>query len=729
MDAPNSNLTPDEQLWQSALQSLASPMAVLDREGRVLAASAKWRSIPASLAVIPAGILRSVLEGRRREVAQVCAHHGSHAKRWYLLRVAPCDGPGLARALLTCERLTEAAATEFDLRRQAEALGRCAAFEAARSRILEMVAQNEHLDPVLVEIAATVERQIAGARCAVAILRRGGCDVLATRELGDLSATISTAAVDALSAAASQTPYLSILSSALQQAGGDIRLHLEIVREIHGEPEGVLAVWNIDVPLAQESGELVIRAAALAGIALDHARTHERLSFQALHDSLTGLPNRLLFQDRLHHALRVGKREGNAFAVVLVDLDRFRRINDVHGPRIRDSLLRDVALRLQSCISTRDTLARSAGDEFLILLQSSDHVRDPARVARRITAVFDAPFRTFDSEFQVSCSIGIARFPGDGFDAADMVRNAGTALYEARQQGAGNYRIYEPGMGVVARERVEIERCLRGAIDAGELELHYQAQFDSRRRPAVFEALLRWNSPVLGSVPPTRFIPVAEHSGLILPIGAWVLRRACRHAVEWSRAGYAAARVAVNVSALQLMRPDFADTVAQVLEETGMDPGMLELEVTESAMIRNLSHAVEQIEVLRGSGVSFAVDDFGTGYSSLSYLRNLPVDTLKIDRAFVCELDKGVENCDSIVRAIISLAHSLGMRVVAEGVETEAQFLTLASLGCDLFQGYLLARPLPATRLGLLLRSDPDPERVTSWVPNRAILAPEASSS
>jgi diguanylate cyclase (GGDEF)-like protein len=771
MDQPDTIDHPE--FWRAAIDSLSAHVAILDGEGRILAVNQAWRSFAeangyadprACIGVNYLEVCRQataeeapeagsaafgvaeVLAGRRREFSLAYPCHAPERKRWFMLRVTPFQGPDPARLVVAHENITSAKAAQLraaeyargleaanlDLRQQADALDRAEALENAAGRILELVARNEPLNTVLGETARLVERQFPGCSCAVAVARGSGCELNAARTLSPaLLERMNAAATQALADAASPSSTLAAFDRAIREAGDrpEDALHLSLIRGAAGEWYGAVLVCGLPDCRRPERDHTLARAASLAAVAVDHKRMHDQLAFQALHDPLTGLPNRLLFHDRVQQAIAASRREGGSLAVLAVDLDRFKRVQEVHGARVRDVLLLEVARRIQEAAGERDTVAHSGGDEFLLLLQEPEHAADPEQVARRISTIFESPLAALDRDFHLACAVGVSRYPGDGATAPDLVRNAGTALYEAKQGRPGSCRFFEPGMGTLARERIEIERCLRGAAANGEIDLHYQPQFDREGRAAAVEALMRWTSPVLGSVPPSRFIPVAEQSGLIVSVGGWALRRACLQSTAWGRVGLGNVRMAVNVSALQLMRADFAGAVACVLDETGMDPSLLELEVTESAMMRDLQTALEQIRLVRRLGVSIAVDDFGIGYSSLSYIQKLPVDVLKIDRSFVQELDQGGRNGDSLVRTIVSLAHTFGMRVVAEGVETESQFHALAAAGCDLCQGHLLCRPMSAAKVEeFLLGAASAANTPVTRERNRDILAREASS-
>ena len=431
----------------------------------------------------------------------------------------------------------------------------------------------------------------------------------------------------------------------------------------------------------------------------ERKRAEDALRRQAMYDSLTDLPNRRLFMDRLEQAISFARRAGGSLAVAFLDLDRFKLVNDTLGHNAGDALLQQVAKRLSDVMRPDDTVARLGGDEFTLILPEVYTTDDMARVAQRILDALEAPFELFGQEIRVGASLGLSLFQSDGDDADSLLRHADSAARRAKLVGRGHYQFYRAQMTEAALEQVTLERDLRRALEGGSLELHYQPQYDLDNDQLVgVEALLRWRHPTLGAISPAKFIPIAEESGLIVPIGTWVLHEACRQNVAWQRAGFAPCRVAVNVSSMQFERVDLVETVRQVLDLSGLEPRWLELELTESLVMRDVTDTANQLERLRELGVKVAVDDFGTGYSSLAYLQRLPLDTLKIDRAFVMELGAERDTLP-LVRALVTLAHGLGMEVVAEGIETRSQFNTLHNLGCNFGQGFLMCRPVEASGL------------------------------
>ncbi|MFM2342180.1 MAG: hypothetical protein RLZZ592_1833 [Pseudomonadota bacterium] len=446
-----------------------------------------------------------------------------------------------------------------------------------------------------------------------------------------------------------------------------------------------------------------------AGIAQDVTEQHlqeMRIQHMAYHDALTGLPNRSLVLDRLEQGLRMAGTHDRLLAVLFLDLDRFKTINDTLGHLAGDELLRQVARRLRQRLPPEVTLARLGGDEFLVLMEDLDDPAQAARLAEAIAGELDAPFLIGGQDLHVSASIGVSLYPRDGTDEQTLLRYADTALYKAKSAGRNTYRFFSPDMNAHAHERLRLENELRQAIERGELCLHYQPQIDCRGRLSGVEALLRWQHPRRGLVSPTEFIPMAEETGLIHVVGDWVLDEACQQVRRWQQLGHPELRVAVNLSVRQLQRRGLDQTVRSALRRSGLAPAHLELEITESSMMDDPLGTMALLHTLRGIGVQLSVDDFGTGYSSLSYLKRFPLQRLKIDRSFVDGIPDDGEDL-AIVEAIVALARKLNLRIVAEGVETGAQRELLARLGCDEMQGFLLGRPMPACDLEALLARSP----------------------
>jgi diguanylate cyclase (GGDEF)-like protein/PAS domain S-box-containing protein len=472
-------------------------------------------------------------------------------------------------------------------------------------------------------------------------------------------------------------------------------------------------------PLASADGVLV--TAAIRDIsrrkALERTARKQALKIihSAEHDALTGLPNRVLLNDRIGLATALAARHGAKAAILFLDLDGFKHINDSLGHPVGDKLLQSIARRLETCVRGVDTVSRQGGDEFVVLLSEIDKPDDAAIIARRmLDAVADA-HSIEDRDLHITTSIGVSIYPEDGANAEALIKHADTAMYQAKETGRETYRFFTPEMNERAVARQSIEEDLRRAVQHDELALHYQPKIDVETgRITGSEALIRWRHPTRGLVSPAEFIPVAEDSGLIRPIGDWVLHEACRQAAVWLEADLPLGTIAVNVSAVQFADEGFVDRLFEVLQETGLDPKLLQLEITEGVLMRRVQSTAAKLQTLRESGVQIALDDFGTGYSSLSYLRKFPVDVLKIDQSFVSQI--GVMKDDTaLITAIIDMARALQLRVVAEGVETEAQLGFLASQKCDEAQGYLISRPVAANLFaGLLAEGKSLPDRVES---------------
>jgi len=442
----------------------------------------------------------------------------------------------------------------------------------------------------------------------------------------------------------------------------------------------------------------------------DRKLTQERLSFLANYDSLTGLPNRVLFRDRLALAMARARRQVQPMALMFLDLDNFKVINDSLGHAVGDQLLRHVAETMKGCLRDVDsvvrrgseegfTVSRLGGDEFTVVAEGLASAEDAAVIARRILEALERPYRMLDNELHVSASIGITMFPADDADLDGLIRHTDMAMYRAKAMGRGTYAFYSEELSAEVAARLQLENNLRRAVEQQEFVLFYQPKADlASGRITGVEALVRWACPGRGMVAPDRFIGVLEESGLILPAGAWILRTACEQLAAWDRAGLPRLDLAVNLSARQFGQPLLANFVAQTLQDAGIEPSRLELEVTESLVMEDNEANRNVLAALASLGVRVAIDDFGTGHSSLSYLKRFDIDTLKIDRSFVSELPHDAED-SAIATAIVAMGHSLKMKVVAEGVETEEQAAFLRTLGCDEIQGYLLSRPLPAAQL------------------------------
>ena len=432
----------------------------------------------------------------------------------------------------------------------------------------------------------------------------------------------------------------------------------------------------------------------------EHRRFQEELVYQATHDHLTGLPNRTLLQDRLGQALALEAfRRQTPICVMFLDLDNFKKVNDSLGHSVGDQLIKAVANRLKNCVRGGDTVARLSGDEFIVVLPKVGEMHDVVTVAKKMINIFTAPFHLSGNEIYVTVSIGAAMFPTDGDTVDALLRNADAAMHHAKEQGKNNYQFYSEEMNVRVFERMALESSLHRAIREQEFTLHYQPRVDLRTGEiSGLEALIRWNHPEMGLVPPAKFIPVAEETGLIVPMGEWVIRTACAQSRAWQEQGLPPMRVAVNLSARQFRQKNLIETISGILEQTGLDASLLEVELTESLVMQGAEQSITILRELKAMGVEIAVDDFGTGYSSLSYLKRFPITNLKIDKSFIHDMASDPEDA-ILVKTIIDMAHGLGMKVTAEGVETLEQIEFLRQHHCEEMQGFYFSRPLPADQL------------------------------
>jgi diguanylate cyclase (GGDEF)-like protein/PAS domain S-box-containing protein len=476
--------------------------------------------------------------------------------------------------------------------------------------------------------------------------------------------------------------------------------------ELHNTKKNGDLYWCLETisPLKNENGEVTHFVAVTEDIS-ERKQNEQTIRHLAFHDSLTGLPNRRLFNDRLHQAVAMRHRKDNVFALMLLDLDRFKTVNDTLGHDIGDALLKAVGARLQGSTRQGDTLARMGGDEFALIALDISHPEDLARLAEKLLDILKEPFHLFGHELYVTTSIGITLYPNDAPDAEVLIKNADIALYRAKDLGRNNFQFFTGDMNTAMMHRLFLESAMRWAIERGELMLHYQPQADViTGKIHGTEALIRWHHPELGMVPPTQFIPLAEETGMIVQIGEWVLRTACVQAKAWERAGVPM-RVAVNLSARQFHQGDLAETIADMMREFELAPELLEVELTEGILMEDTTQTGAILDKLHDMGVQISIDDFGTGYSSLAYLKRLPIQILKIDQSFVRDIHTDPDD-RAIVTAIIALAHSMKLKVVAEGVETQEQLAFLREYQCDVMQGYLFSRPVSGDEVLTLLMSD-----------------------
>jgi diguanylate cyclase (GGDEF)-like protein len=500
----------------------------------------------------------------------------------------------------------------------------------------------------------------------------------------------------------------------LSRAEGFRRAALVAKANLHGafcfplllgnEALGVMEFFHRDV---REPDDTLLSAAHSIGSQIGQytvrKQAEEALQFVAKHDALTQLPNRIMFHDRLELAMARAKRNGRQLAVMFIDMDRFKVINDTLGHDAGDLLLREVAKRLTDTLRASDTVARLGGDEFVVLIEEVSNPVHLGTIAQKLIDALAASFLLSGQEYHITASIGISTYPDDSDDIQTLLKNADIAMYRAKEQGRNAFQFYSVQMNVHSIERLTFESSLRRALERNELVLHYQPLIDIRTgRITGVEALMRWQHPEMGLVPPGKFIPLAEETGLIVPIGEWALRTACAQHRAWEQEGLGHLRVAVNLSPRQFQQGDLLKSVARVLAQTGCNAKSLEFEITEGMVMRNPESAVTLLQQLKDMGIHVSIDDFGTGYSSLGYLKRFPIDSLKIDRSFVTDVPQDTGDV-AITVAIIAMAHSLGLKVVAEGVETREQLDFLRKQGCDEMQGYYFSKPLPVEQVTALL--------------------------
>jgi diguanylate cyclase (GGDEF)-like protein len=484
---------------------------------------------------------------------------------------------------------------------------------------------------------------------------------------------------------------------------------------VHGQIVGVMSFMSREKDtFTPEFAELLQRLVDNVSFALENfdradekTKADERIEYLASHDSLTNLPNREMFNGMLRRAIDSAERYRRQFAVLFIDLDRFKVINDSLGHDAGDMLLVEIGGRLRRALRTSDVVARLGGDEFVVILEETAERREVERIAGELLSLLSQPLQLSGHECHTTASIGIAMYPSDGTDMQTLTKNADMAMYLAKEDGKNGFRFFTKEIKTQSIERLKLESALRRALERDQFCLHYQPKIDMASGQITgVEALLRWNHPDLGTVSPGQFIPLAEETGLIVPIGRWVLEEACAQNMAWQRRGLRPVTMAVNLSPRQFADAHLLHDVDEALLASGMSPVLLQLEVTESMVMRNVSRAIKVLDAIQSRGIRLAIDDFGTGYSSMSLMKQFPIDTIKIDRSFVRDLPIDSED-QAIAQAIISMGKALGMTVIAEGVETVEQETFLRNHACDEMQGFLFSKPLPAKQMADLLRSEP----------------------
>ncbi|HSW49351.1 MAG TPA: EAL domain-containing protein [Bryobacteraceae bacterium] len=592
-----------------------------------------------------------------------------------------------------------------------------------RLAVVEMISKHQPLEEVLARLARMIDHQVPGSCCAV-MLRRGNrlSPAAAPNLPADFTALLRDLPADTAETPCAATVATGATSVVADIAAGAMREDLREAALRHklracwsvpivsseGAVAGTIAVYPGEPgsPTATQL-ELMEAAGRLASVCIEQHELTDQLAHRAHHDPLTGLSNRTVFEEHLKRAIAGARRSGRPLGILSIDLDRFKVVNDSLGHAAGDKVLCEVARRLEGCVRGNDIVARWGGDEFLVGLSDLRDRQDALMVAAKLSEALRPPVEVDGHSVSISATVGVSLYPDDGEDLDSLMRNADRAMYSAKSAGRNGFQCYTPELGEATGYRVDLESDLGRALERQELLLHYQPQFDLKTGDlAGLEALLRWQHPSLGLVSPAEFIPIAEDSGLIVPIGAWVLQEACRQVRQLDAAGCGPVRVSANVSSLQFARPEFVGLVAEALRETGIQPNLLELELTESLLMQNFARSSSRIAELRKLGVQVTIDDFGTGYSSLSYLQRLPIDNLKIDRTFIQELGDSKTGL-MLVQSIVGLAQSLNMVATAEGVESIAQLAESEAAGCDRVQGYLFGMPLPADRLPGLISQSP----------------------
>ncbi len=645
------------------------------------------------LVVIGAGCLSRALHGRAEHLLEA-------AQLLLLLGFACCVAAWLQRSM-------RAAASE---RQRAERQNR------DRSRVLEMLVRHEETPKILQALTEVVTQYSTSLGCALHLLEG---DTLTLAAQSSLPSTLA-ARLQQIATGSLDAPERVALGQKGVRSVGDLRqvngpwselLLANGVQSVWTAPIvaggdraiGTVSVYSVLMHSPDESElEFLQTSCQLASLILERHQMNEELIHRAYHDPLTGLGNRRLGKKELESAIQRAQRDGRGVGVLWIDLDKFKEVNETYGHPAGDFVLREIAHRLITRMRRGDTVARMGGDEFMVVVERMEGRENAEHVAAELLQILAQPIQMGENQLSVTASIGVAAYPGDGDSADVLEQRADLAMHDAKFGGLG-LSTFRPVLIEGHAERALLEAGMRRGLEEGAFSLVYQPQCFPSGKLVALEALLRFNHPQLGSVPPARLIPIAEETQLILPIGRWVLKEVCRQLRAWQHAGYEVVSVAVNISAIQFARNDFSDEVAEILAEAGVPPSLLELELTETLVMRDYAESIRQMRNLKDLGVRIAIDDFGTGYSSLSYLHRLPIDTLKIDRSFV-EMITEPEGTRPIVDAVISMAQAFGLRVVGEGVETVGQMEALCNGGCDMIQGNLFSRPVPGDQTLQFLR-------------------------
>jgi hemerythrin-like metal-binding protein/diguanylate cyclase (GGDEF)-like protein len=617
---------------------------------------------------------------------------------WLAKHILGCDAAyiqffrshGIADAVITPESVSRLTAAEESARSHAELLQRSERLALDLSETLELIA-SDRLEPVMQKLVVVVKRY-CGRNAAILQNTNGRLEVIAAT--WDVPQGLRAELSDLICSKAGFTCVTDVEIPADSAALGCAAI--VAIHDNEGELLGCMLLLDDSSATPPPEWDLLRRAARIASIAILHQHDRDQVAFATQYDPATGLPNRLLLNERLKEALVWARQEEVSVAVLVIQLGNFQEIADFYEGAVGDSLLKLVAERLRTCVAPTHTVARMSGGTFIVVWSGVPDRATAEDLARSILKTFKKSFSLAGHARKITAAIGIGVYPQDALTPGDLIRNATAAMRQGRTLGRSTFQSFVPKTAVLLEERLAVENHLASAVERGELHLAYQPQLDLTGRLAGFEALLRWHNPILGNISPGIFIPIAEEIGLIPSIDAWVLQQACLQAANW-QVGGAKVRMAINISAAQFASADLVERVRNALQETCVEPSLIELEVTETAVMQNLHDAAAQIEKLRSLGVRMAIDDFGVGHSSLSYLRVLPVDRVKIDRSFLEDIETSTNSVE-ILKAVIQLTHQLGLEAILEGVETNAEWKLVAPLHPDLVQGYLFHRPMSSNR-------------------------------